>query len=278
MSAKKRTGSTGRDCRKSNSRQSDSVCPVPRRKSERKSQHDNQESKPPVSAPVKKSITLKKIVPRKTMLCTNSEKENAEGIASHSLSARNSDSSAPCPPNSTLKSQISSPEAVEKAVLSPVLNTSNLEQPDNRDHIMSKKVRRSYTRLEMSLVRSPLSYRGSFSQNDASDSSTPNNSHYRRLSLFGFEKLLTPEVLDEDTPVKSVKSNAIEERQSGTGQEYLSDSLPKDVDGCIPGVVVAKEKKKKRKVLQIAMSDLDEWAAQMNAQFEEAEKFSLIVE
>ncbi|XP_072345778.1 sororin [Scyliorhinus torazame] len=46
----------------------------------------------------------------------------------------------------------------------------------------------------------------------------------------------------------------------------------------IPGIAIAKQKKKKRKIPQIEKSTLDEWAAQMNASFEEAERFDLLVE
>lgn len=46
----------------------------------------------------------------------------------------------------------------------------------------------------------------------------------------------------------------------------------------IPGVAVVKEKKKRKKVQQIASSELDKLAAKMNAEFDEAEEFELVVE
>lgn len=39
-----------------------------------------------------------------------------------------------------------------------------------------------------------------------------------------------------------------------------------------------REKRKKKKVPQILKSELDEWAAAMNAEFEAAEQFDLVVE
>ncbi|KAG5853109.1 hypothetical protein ANANG_G00069610 [Anguilla anguilla] len=62
--------------------------------------------------------------------------------------------------------------------------------------------------------------------------------------------------------------------QEGNGS--VADSPECDVN--IPGVVLVKEKRKRRKVQQIKMSEFDFLAAQMNAEFDEAESFDLVVE
>ncbi|KAB0388919.1 hypothetical protein E2I00_007544, partial [Balaenoptera physalus] len=51
-------------------------------------------------------------------------------------------------------------------------------------------------------------------------------------------------------------------------------------DSTLPGISppAVKEKRKKRKVPEILKSELDEWAAAMNAEFEAAEQFDLLVE
>lgn len=51
-------------------------------------------------------------------------------------------------------------------------------------------------------------------------------------------------------------------------------------DTTLPGIspLVVKEKRKKKKVPEILKSELDEWAAAMNAEFEAAERFDLLVE
>ncbi|XP_034748673.1 sororin [Etheostoma cragini] len=49
-------------------------------------------------------------------------------------------------------------------------------------------------------------------------------------------------------------------------------------DPNIPGVALVKEKRRRKRVQQIGTTELDALAAQMNAEFEEAEEFELIVE
>ncbi|XP_032942672.1 sororin [Catharus ustulatus] len=46
----------------------------------------------------------------------------------------------------------------------------------------------------------------------------------------------------------------------------------------LPGISAGPERKRKRKVMPIDLSELEAWAASMNAQFEEAERFHLVVE
>lgn len=51
-------------------------------------------------------------------------------------------------------------------------------------------------------------------------------------------------------------------------------------DTTLPGISppVLKEKQKKKKLPEILKSELDEWAAAMNAEFEAAEQFDLLIE
>ncbi|XP_028915100.1 sororin [Ornithorhynchus anatinus] len=117
---------------------------------------------------------------------------------------------------------------------------------DPRDREMSRKVRRSYSRLAA-----------------AGPTSTPG-----RRSFFGFEALLAAEELAGLSPV-------------GDGPPARSPAEPagpREPDAHIPGVALVKEKRRKRKVPEILKSELDEWAAAMNAQFEAAEQFDLLVE
>ncbi|XP_043825825.1 sororin isoform X1 [Dromiciops gliroides] len=122
---------------------------------------------------------------------------------------------------------------------------------DARDLEMSKKVRRSYSRLD---------------DLGSGSTSTPN---YRRRSFFGFERLLLGEELENVSPVgkKELKSQAV-----------APIAEPWGPDSTLPGITMTKEKRRKRKVPEILKSELDEWAAAMNAQFEAAEKFDLLVE
>ncbi|XP_072887477.1 LOW QUALITY PROTEIN: sororin [Hemitrygon akajei] len=128
-----------------------------------------------------------------------------------------------------------------------------------RDPVMSQKVRRSYSRL------SPFGTQAD-NASDGSDTSTPNQWHPARRSFFGFERLLAVEAMPDFSPVKPVNLRE-------------NPPAPPVSPGAIPGVAAAKKKKKpKRKVAEIEKSVLDEWAAQMNATFEEAERFDLVVE
>ncbi|XP_073207997.1 sororin-like isoform X1 [Lepidochelys kempii] len=149
---------------------------------------------------------------------------------------------------------------VEKAALSTVsINVCDSPPQDERDVLMSKKVRRSYSRLDAS---------------PSLDMSTPTFAHglQKKCSLFGFEKFLVPDALADVSPVGKVspaQETPVEPSALGSTKEW---------DTNIPGISFPKEKRKKRRIPQIDKSELDEWAAQMNAEFEEAEQFDLLVE
>ncbi|KFO28425.1 Sororin [Fukomys damarensis] len=112
---------------------------------------------------------------------------------------------------------------------------------------MSKKVRRSYSRLDTL---------------GCASTSTPG-----LRSCFGFED---PEDLSGVSPVLHSKLTEIPKVPAKLWSP----------DTNLPGISpqVMKEKRKKKKVPEILKSELDEWAAAMNAEFEAAEQFDLLVE
>uniref|UniRef100_A0A672HUP9 Sororin C-terminal region domain-containing protein n=1 Tax=Salarias fasciatus TaxID=181472 RepID=A0A672HUP9_SALFA len=184
------------------------------------------------SGAAKRFITVRKIVPRKTVLPSEHDKEN-QPRRSGSGEAQQK------------KQKISTPTAVpERRRASP---SSSPE-----DAVWSQKVRRSYSRL--------------------SDRSRD------RDTLFGFEKLQTPQVMRGSRPAALELSGPLSGLNSFTSlleAEDCGSGLP---DPDIPGVAVVKEKRRRKKVQQIASADLDALAARMNAEFEEAEGFELVVE
>ncbi|KAM5187036.1 sororin-like isoform 1-T1 [Callospermophilus lateralis] len=115
---------------------------------------------------------------------------------------------------------------------------------DARDLDMSKKVRRSYSRLEIL---------------GSASTSTPGQRSY-----FGFGG---PEGLSKVSPVVC-----------GDLTEVPAKLWAPDTT--LPGISppILKEKRKKKKVPEILKSELDEWAAAMNAEFEAAEQFDLLIE
>ncbi|KAL2805840.1 sororin [Daubentonia madagascariensis] len=120
---------------------------------------------------------------------------------------------------------------------------------DARDLEMSKKVRRSYSRLETL---------------GSASTSTPG-----RRSCFGFEGLLGAEDLSGVSPVVCSK---LTEVSRVPAKPWAPDTT---LPGISPPVV---KQKRKKKVPEILKSELDEWAAAMNAEFEAAEQFDLLVE
>ncbi|KAG8146647.1 hypothetical protein E2320_013767 [Naja naja] len=60
--------------------------------------------------------------------------------------------------------------------------------------------------------------------------------------------------------------------------EFLRSGAFRKPDTGIPGISFGGEKRRKKKLPKFDKSEMEEWAAQMNAEFEEAEKFDLFVE
>ncbi|XP_058016738.1 sororin [Ahaetulla prasina] len=156
----------------------------------------------------------------------------------------------------------------ETNALSPVsANTPGSSPECERDLTMAKRVRRSYSRLDVSLSRS-FTDKPEFPSFSLAGTSTPAGAPGKRQTLFGFEKLLLPGELAEPSTLHLISApKAVEE--SGAFRKPDTD---------IPGISFCREKRRKKKVPEFDKSKMDEWAAQMNAEFEEAEKFDLLVE
>ncbi|KAK2499148.1 hypothetical protein MC885_003922 [Smutsia gigantea] len=196
-------------------------------------------AKAPHAAPVRKPIVLKKIVTHTVEIAFFLEKENNPPGKEPTGEDLFQTCSIPVIPTPT-----------------PVLGTLNVESNsregdlDARDVEMSKKVRRSYSRLETL---------------GSTSTSTPGC-----RSCFGSEGLLGAEDLAAVSPVVCSKLTE-------------APKVPEKIwapDTTLPGISppVVKEKRKKKKVPEILKSELDEWAAAMNAEFEAAEQFDLLVE
>ncbi|KAM4018104.1 sororin [Anomaloglossus baeobatrachus] len=289
----------------------DSITP-PARRSQRNSASLSKSAGSPMAAPVmKRSITAKKILPRKTLAALVSAESQPHATStveqprSSSGSARRG--AVQAAPQSTPKvsnvataprrtTRISPHIGKENAVLdktqdiaksvpdqstaskidvlSPILvNVPQLPTSDDRREVMSQKVRRSYSRLELSMNGSSFLYSPT-RNSDSSDTSTPNlASKPGRRSLFGFDKLGAEEDVQSKKDGEKMKQTF---NESSMGASIRHSAGEPDLN--IPGVALAKQKRRKRKVPQIEVCALDEWAASMNAQFEEAEKFDLLVE
>lgn len=215
-----------------------------------------------LAAVVKRSITVRKIAPRKTTAPSEHNKENKPR-----RSERGCNQQKISTPGDDPRSGRSS-SAKKRAVLpSPILPSTpspavQPQQPAARpeDAAWSQKVRRSYSRLSDQCHHSPDD----------------------RETLFGFERLRTPEVVRSVGPTKSGHSfSCLSGLNSFTSLLEAEDcgSALREADANIPGVAVTKERRRRRrKVQQIAQSELDAMAAKMNAEFEEAEVFQLVVE
>lgn len=211
---------------------------------------------------VKRSITVRKIAPRKTVAPSD---ENKENTPRRSEGSQQKKAKVSTPGNVTSHGRSSSTK--KKAVLpSPILPSTpppvaTSQQPavDPDNAVWSQKVRRSYSRLSEKSLNSPHS----------------------RETLFGFDNLQTPEVV---RPAGRPKVG-LEASGSLSGLNSFSSLLEaedcgatfSELDSNIPGLPVV-EKKKRRKAQQIDQSVVDAIAAKMNAEFEEAEEFELTVE
>ncbi|XP_067328687.1 sororin [Anolis sagrei] len=211
---------------------------------------------PPAPLQAKKPIiTLRKIVPRSNRqvketaitprrsprVPVQEEKENVPEAGS---------------PPAKEPAKADSAEKKKKKVLSPI-EGNNAEGADERDKAMAKRVRRSYSRLELSFFGKE--------GNAVTASSTPDA--HKRQTLFGFDRLLMADEVEAQASLASTVNVAGERAEA---------ALEPDTD--LPGIAAEKQKRRRKKAPQFQESELDEWMAQMNAEFEEAEKFSLWVE
>ncbi|KAM6435350.1 sororin isoform 2-T2 [Liasis olivaceus] len=275
----------------------------PRRRSERilsSSTHPVSQGKPsgvarkmtdsPCPGPsVMRTITLKKIKPRNQLvqvkdsaliprrsprISLKENKENKENSppgatedqSPHGVEAkRKPQSSGPC---CSLKLDVETPPKGTDIPSLVSANTHDSLPECEQDLVMAKRVRRSYSRLDVSLTRSFLE-KQEFPSCSLAGTSTPTCGPGKRQTLFGFEKLLLPGELADLSPLNASSAPKPAAAETGAFKEPDTD---------IPGISFGREKRKKKKVPQFDKSELDEWAAQMNAEFEEAERFDLLVE
>ncbi|XP_077600101.1 sororin [Stigmatopora nigra] len=205
-------------------------------------------------APINKRFTVRKLTHRKTAPTPENGKENdKENTPRHSKGSQEKRQKVSLP-GSTRRGRSSG--ANKAAVPSPILQPSTpVQTPSSEpgDEEWSRKVRRSYTRISDKSFGSP----------DA------------RETLFGFETLQTPTV---GAPVRRVKTPLeLSSTASGLGS-FILDVEDSVTDLNIPGVALVKPKRNRRKVQKIDETELDALSAKMNAEFQEAEQFELVVE
>ncbi|XP_029141788.1 sororin [Protobothrops mucrosquamatus] len=218
------------------------------------------------AAPVVRTITLRKIKPRNQQISLKENKENSPPAAPEKQPPHGGEASkkaqpftACCPLNLDAENS-----PTETNVLSLVsANTPDSPPGSERDLAMAKRVRRSYSRLDVSLSQS-FTEKQEFPPFSLAGTSTPAGGPGKRQTLFGFEKLLLePSALHTSSAPKTAAA------ESGAFGNPDTD---------IPGISFGREKRRRKKMPQFGKSEMDEWAAQMNAEFEEAEKFDLLVE
>ncbi|XP_038643444.1 sororin [Scyliorhinus canicula] len=270
--------------------------PPARRKSDRLAEAESKENVAPV---VKRSIVLKKIEPQKNAQkrVSGEPRQSPQLTKPTTAAPRRSPRLSPearkenvclslgSPPGDEAGKVLASPRG-PSAVSPPRAGEAGVS-PDTdpsplRSTAMSQKVRRSYSRLSplgIHALNTSAGGRGFRTSpcpaSEASDTSTPNQLPASRRSFFGFERLLAGEAALGVSPVKPLIPKEAAEL---LGQVSHAAELAPSPDRDIPGIAIVKQKRKKRKIPQIEKSALDEWAAQMNASFDEAERFDLLVE
>ncbi|XP_029023248.1 sororin [Betta splendens] len=221
------------------------------------------------SVHVKRSIVVRKIAPRKTAAPSDHNKENTPRRSESQSAELKKQKVSPTGADSRRRSSSSAKKEKKAAAMpSPILPSSpppsRPQQPamDAADEVWSQKVRRSYSRLSDK----------SFSSPDP------------RETLFGFEKLKTPEVRAVGHSKSALEAcgslSALNSFTSLLEAEDSSSALLEPYPN-IPGVAVVKERRRRRrrrKVQQIDSGELEALAAKMNAEFEQAEEFDLVVE
>ncbi|KAM6160724.1 sororin [Erethizon dorsatum] len=204
--------------------------------------------KAPPAAPVRKPIVLKKIVAHAVEVPAVHSPRRSPRIAFFLGKENNPPLQEP-----TKEDLFKTCSVPVTPATTPVLYAPNAESDSEEEELdaryveMSRKVRRSYSRLDTLSCTS---------------TSTPG-----RRSCFGFEE---PEDLSGVSPVVCSKLTKVPK----------VPVKPWSPDMNLPGIspLIMKEKRKKKKVPEILKSELDEWAAAMNAEFEAAEQFDLLVE
>ncbi|XP_003468263.1 sororin isoform X2 [Cavia porcellus] len=223
------------------------------RRSQRKSGSDLPNVLPeicqaPPAAPVKKPIVLKKIVAHAVEVPAVHSPRRSPRITFFLGKENNPPLQKP-----TKRDLFKTPSVPVTPTTTPVLDPPEVESCSKEEELdirtveMSRKVRRSYSRLDTLRCAS---------------TSTPG-----LQSCFGFEE---PKDLSGVSPVVCSKLTEVPK----------VPVRPCSPDMNLPGIspLFMKEKRRKKKAPEILKSQLDEWAAAMNAEFEAAEQFDLLVE
>ncbi|KAI9540215.1 hypothetical protein NQZ68_002149, partial [Dissostichus eleginoides] len=205
----------------------------------------------------KRSITVRKIAPRKTVAPSEQNKENTPAPQKKLVST-------PDPVPGRGGSSSAKNKKLKAVVLSPILPSSppgpSQPQPpavEPGDAVWSQKVRRSYSRLSDQSINSP----------DCKE------------NMFGFQNMNTPQVIRRvERPKAGLElSGSLSGLNSLTSlleAEYFGSAIP-EMDLKMPGVVV-KQKRRRNKVRQMGTTEMEALAAQMNEEFEKAEEFELL--
>ncbi|XP_032818591.1 sororin isoform X1 [Petromyzon marinus] len=211
----------------------------------------------------------KKFAPRKTMASDLSkDSKSHKTLDPYDGDSENTSSQSDCPLSPKRRSVRLSD--METRVLSP-LSTGGAKALAATTP-MSQRVRRSYTRLRPE-PESP--------SRRASHTSTPSEGFVsQRPSLFGFESLLTSAPLEDVSPLRLVPQETLQHLSAALDQTSLEQASPGKRKQCLPGIELGDDKarRKRCKIVKIGVREFEKLAAQMNAEFDEAEKFELIME
>lgn len=103
-------------------------------------------------------------------------------------------------------------------------------------------------------------------------------SHNFEKTLFGFEELQPPEIGPRVCRDRDRDMGGCAFSLSGPSS-FISLLAAPEVDTDIPGMAVVKKKRRRRKkVQQMNSREIEELLAKMNAEFEEIDKFELVIE
>lgn len=150
------------------------------------------------------------------------------------------------------RSKISSPTQAEMTVskpkiLSPIqasVSPPPLTGQPEQDPVWSHKVRRSYSRLSMSTFESPK----------PQSASSPT----RRETLFGFERLQTPEVIRKADMSKAASSSmCVRSFNLSAADDSIVNTPEPDLN--IPGVCLVKKNARRKRVQQIKVKERQKW-------------------
>lgn len=140
--------------------------------------------------------------------------------------------------------------ALKTVVLSPILppsSPSSQPKEPQQDPVWSQKVRRSYSRLSV----------GDKSFESPKGQPAPSSSPNDRETLFGFERLQTPEVMRKTERSRLVPLGSASFSLGSFNVSAADDSAshPPEVDPNIPGVCLGKKTTRRKRVQQIKVRE-----------------------